>query len=69
MHERGMLHRIDHPDLGNVVVPSTSIRLHGAGQPPMVPSPRLGQHNDAVYGDWLGLSGEERDTLKAGGVI
>ena len=29
MHERGMLARIDHPELGPIVVPSTPLRLHG----------------------------------------
>ncbi len=69
MHERGMLHRIDHPDLGQVVVPNSPIRLHGAGQPPMQPSPRLGEHNQAVYGGWLGLTGTEIAALQEGGVI
>jgi len=69
MHERGMLHRIEHPDLGPVVVPSSPIRLHGAAQPPMQPSPRLGEHNEAVYGGWLGLTGTEIAALREGGVI
>ena len=29
MHERGMLERVDHPELGEIVVPSTPLRLHG----------------------------------------
>jgi crotonobetainyl-CoA:carnitine CoA-transferase CaiB-like acyl-CoA transferase len=69
MHGRGMLHRIDHPELGPVVVPSSPIRLHGAAAPPMLPSPALGEHNEAVYGDWLGVDRAEITALKAGGVI
>ena len=30
MHGRGMLERIDHPELGNIVVPTSPLRLHGA---------------------------------------
>ena len=40
MHGRGMLERIDHPDLGNIVVPTTPLRLHGAEKVPTAPSPR-----------------------------
>ena len=69
MHGRGMLERIDHPELGNIVVPTTPLRLHGAERVPTVPSPTIGQHNAEVYGGWLGLSAEEIETLKAAGAI
>jgi crotonobetainyl-CoA:carnitine CoA-transferase CaiB-like acyl-CoA transferase len=69
MHERGMLQWVDHPDLGRVVLPTTPIRLHGLDVAPMVPSPRVGQHNDEIYGDWLGLSADERESLRKDGVI
>ncbi len=69
MHARGMLHRIEHPDLGAVVVPNSPIRLHGAAQPPMAPSPRLGEHNGAIYAEWLGLEPAELAVLRETGVI
>jgi CoA:oxalate CoA-transferase len=69
LHARGMLRRVDHPDLGNVVLPTTPLRLHGAPPPAIVPSPRLGQHNDEVYGQWLGLPASEVDALRAAKVI
>ncbi len=69
MHERGMLHRIDHPALGRAVVSNSPIRLHGAAQPAMAPSPALGEHNDVVYGDWLGLPAAEIAALRERGVI
>jgi CoA:oxalate CoA-transferase len=69
MHGRGMLEWVDHPDLGRVVLPSSPIRLHGTGVPTATPSPRLGQHNDEVYGGWLGLEQDEIAALRAEGVI
>ncbi len=39
MHERGMLAHINHPELGEIVVPSTPLRLHGADQGRARPEP------------------------------
>jgi CoA:oxalate CoA-transferase len=69
MHDRGMLEWVDHPDLGRVVLPTSPIRLHDTGVAPATPSPHLGQHNDEVYGGWLGLSADEIAALRAEGVI
>ena len=69
MHERGMLERIEHPSLGPIVVPNSPLRLHGADKVPTAPSPRLGQHNDTIYGDWLGLGPEGVAELRRDGVI
>jgi crotonobetainyl-CoA:carnitine CoA-transferase CaiB-like acyl-CoA transferase len=69
MHSRGMLERIDHPELGNIIVPTTPLRLHGAARVPTVPSPLIGEHNEEIYGDWLGLPPDEIVTLKQQGVI
>jgi CoA:oxalate CoA-transferase len=69
MHGRGMLERIDHPELGNIVIPTTPLRLHGADKVPTTPSPIVGQHNEEIYGGWLGLSADEILALKQQGVI
>ena len=69
MHERGMLERVDHPELGPIVVPTTPLRLHGTDKVEARPSPTIGQHNAEIYGGWLGLSAGEIAELKAGGVI
>jgi crotonobetainyl-CoA:carnitine CoA-transferase CaiB-like acyl-CoA transferase len=69
MHERGMLERIDHPELGEIVVPTTPLRLHGTDKVETRPSPTIGQHNAEIYGDWLGLSSIEIDELREAGVI
>jgi CoA:oxalate CoA-transferase len=69
MHERGMLQRVDHPSLGEVVLPSSPLRLHGADRVDPVPSPGLGEHNVAIYGEWLGLGTDAVEGLKRDGVI
>ena len=69
MRARGMLETVDHPDLGPVVLPTTPLRLHGTDIAPSRPSPRVGQHNDEIYGGWLGLSAAEIAGLKAEGAI
>ncbi len=69
MHGRGMLEWVDHPDLGRVVLPTSPIRLHDIDVAAATPSPRLGQHNDEVYGGWLGLDAEEIAALRQDGVI
>jgi crotonobetainyl-CoA:carnitine CoA-transferase CaiB-like acyl-CoA transferase len=69
MHARGMLERIDHPSLGPVVVPNSPLRLHGADRVSTAPSPKLGQHNDEVYGDWLGLGADGVAALRAAKAI
>ena len=69
MHQRGMLERIDHPDLGEILVPTSPLRFHGAEKVETVASPKVGQHNGDVYGEWLGLSAEEIEGLKRDGVI
>jgi crotonobetainyl-CoA:carnitine CoA-transferase CaiB-like acyl-CoA transferase len=69
MHERGMLERVDHPELGEIVVPTSPLRLHGLPPAPTRPSPTVGQHNAEIYGGWLGLGEPEIAALKEEGVI
>lgn len=69
MHERGMLQRINHPVLGEITVPNTPLRLHGAEFVAPVASPALGEHNIEVYGEWLGLGADGVAALKAEGAI
>lgn len=69
MHGRAMLRTIDHPELGQIVVPASPIRYDETPAPPLVPSPRLGEHNDEIYGGWLGLSAAELEELRRARVI
>jgi CoA:oxalate CoA-transferase len=63
LHERGMLQEIDDPDSGPMTIPHSPLRFEGLERLPLQPSPRLGEHNQAVFCDWLGLSEEELATL------
>ncbi|MRG72682.1 CoA transferase [Alphaproteobacteria bacterium HT1-32] len=67
--DRGTLTTVDVPGVGDVVVPGVVPRLSKTPGEVTSLGPVLGDANDAVYGDWLGLSDEERKTLKAEGVI
>ena len=69
MHSRGMLHHVDHPQFGKLVLPSSPLKLHDAPHPPRQESASLGDHNRQVFEDWLGLSHAEVETLRADGVI
>jgi crotonobetainyl-CoA:carnitine CoA-transferase CaiB-like acyl-CoA transferase len=50
LHERGAVQRIDHPQLGEIVVPHSPLRFRGSQLAPIVPSPRLGEHDDEILG-------------------
>jgi crotonobetainyl-CoA:carnitine CoA-transferase CaiB-like acyl-CoA transferase len=69
MHERGFLDDIVHDEIGPITVPTSSLRFHGADRRQTTPSPKLGQHNEEIYGGWLGLSADELAKLKGAGVI
>ena len=69
LHERGALAQIDHPHLGELVVPNSPLRFRGSPLPELTPSPGLGQHNHEVYGGLLGLPDAELSVLSADGVI
>jgi CoA:oxalate CoA-transferase len=69
MHERGFLDDIEHDEIGKLTVPTSPLRFHGAERRPTTPSPKLGQHNEEVYGALLGLSRDEIAGLKASGAI
>lgn len=54
MHQRGMLHDVEHPRQGKVVLPSSSLRFAGSPEPEVRIEPTVGEHTDEVLRDWLG---------------
>jgi formyl-CoA transferase len=69
MHERGTLQWIDHPEYGRIVVQRSPMRYHGSDLPELRPSAALGEHNEEVYGELLGLDAERLETLEEEGVL
>jgi crotonobetainyl-CoA:carnitine CoA-transferase CaiB-like acyl-CoA transferase len=69
LHARGMLHRMHHPYMGEVVLPSSPLRLFDYEQEPLRFFPEAGQDSAAVLTEWLGLAEGDISALAAEGVI
>ncbi len=70
--ERGETERIEHPKYGaieDVIVGGLPIRMTGSFAGFDKHAPTLGQHNQAVFGDLLGISKDILSRLKAQGSI
>jgi CoA:oxalate CoA-transferase len=66
---RGMLVRCDHPVLGSTVLPTTPLRFEGIDPPPLRAARALGEDNEAVYAEFLGLSATDVARLRDAQVI
>jgi len=66
---RGMLERLPHPQLGELVVPGVVAKLSRTPGKVHRLGPALGEHTDEVYRELLGLGGDELAQLRATGVI
>jgi crotonobetainyl-CoA:carnitine CoA-transferase CaiB-like acyl-CoA transferase len=69
LHERGAIQRIEHPTVGEVVVPHSPLRFRDTPLAPLTPSADLGASNREVFGEWLGLADADIARLEADGVI
>ena len=67
-HTRGMWAKAQHPEMGEMDVLSMPWMVNGA-RPELSAAPIVGQDNDYVYGDLLGLSPEEQARLIEDGVL
>jgi CoA:oxalate CoA-transferase len=68
MHARGALQRVQHPDLGSVVLPQSPIRYEGSALTPLEPSHALGADNDSLLQE-LGYPPDRVAAFKAAGVV
>ncbi len=66
---RGMIAKVDHPTAGSV--PMHGVNIHLSDTPGKIrrPAPLLGQHNEEVYGRWLGRAPSDVTQMKADGLI
>jgi formyl-CoA transferase len=66
--QRQIMQTMQHPEVGPFKMVAWPVRFEGK-PPPVEPSPLLGQDNDEVLGDWLGLDRGTIGGLRTGGVI
>ena len=66
---RGQWPALDHPELVSYEYEAPPFLLSETPAEIRRPSPCLGEHNDYVFGDLLGMSAEELEQLKAEGVL
>jgi crotonobetainyl-CoA:carnitine CoA-transferase CaiB-like acyl-CoA transferase len=66
---RGMIERLPHPKLGELVVPGVVIKMSDTPGQVRTLGPELGQHTDDVLRSLLGLSGDDLARLRADQVI
>jgi crotonobetainyl-CoA:carnitine CoA-transferase CaiB-like acyl-CoA transferase len=70
LRARGFFEAVDHPVIGTHDLPGLPFRLSDADAGWLrAPPPTLGQHNQEVLGDLLGLGVEEIETLRTAGII
>jgi len=69
LRARGFLAELEHPVLGRVPTLGAPFRMPASPGGPVRAAPLLGEHNDEVYGERLGLGAAERARLRAQGVI
>jgi crotonobetainyl-CoA:carnitine CoA-transferase CaiB-like acyl-CoA transferase len=65
---RGIMQVMPHATCGDFKMPGWPVR-HGGATLPVNPAPLLGEHNDAVLGEWLGLGADELKKLRQDGII
>ncbi len=66
---RDMIVYTDHPDLGSIPLPGTPLKLSLTPGRIASPAPRLGEHNEEIYGKLLGFDQEKLSQLKQRGII
>jgi crotonobetainyl-CoA:carnitine CoA-transferase CaiB-like acyl-CoA transferase len=66
---RGALRVAHDRTLGDVALPSTPLRFEGVDPPEAIPAPALGQDNERIYGELLGLGAAEVAALRERGAI
>jgi CoA:oxalate CoA-transferase len=69
VRHREMLVEIEHPTVGRFPMHGLNVHYSDTRQTIRRAPPLLGQHNEEVYGEWLGLASGAVEQLKANGVI
>jgi crotonobetainyl-CoA:carnitine CoA-transferase CaiB-like acyl-CoA transferase len=69
LRARGMLHDIDHPEYGKLVVMNSPMRYGGVKQPDYRASGEMGADIDDIYGREFGLSNDDIAAMRKAGDI
>lgn len=69
LRERGFFANVEHPLAGMLTHPGSPFRLSRTPGEIGGPAPSLGQHNEEVYCDQLGLSRDDLTRLRMAGVV
>ena len=69
VRERGFLAEVEHPEVGRQTMPGLSMVLSHTPGHIRSHAPLLGQHNDYVFGELLGIAQQDIAALVAQGVI
>jgi crotonobetainyl-CoA:carnitine CoA-transferase CaiB-like acyl-CoA transferase len=69
LEARGFFQEVDHPVIGRIKVPFRMWNMSESAAQYRLPAPLLGQHNDEVYRDLMGLDADTVSKLTARGVI
>ena len=64
-----MIVEIDDPVAGKIKMAGNPLKLSMVAEPPLNPSPLLGQHTQEILSKLLGMTAVEIESLKAKGVI
>jgi len=69
LKQRGFFIELDHPELGKTISDATPIRLSDTPARYTRAAPVLGQDNNYVYGELLGMSEDEVAELSEQGIV
>lgn len=66
---REMIVKMIHPEAGPLIVPGVPVKLSKTPAGIKCPAPALGEHNEEIYKDLLGMDKAQIDSLKEEGVL
>ncbi len=69
LRHREMLVEIDHPTVGTLPMHGLNVHFSETSETIRHHPPLLGQHNEEVYGEWLGMNRADVAALAGRGVI
>jgi len=66
---RNLYHYLDHPEMGNIPYTGHQFCIQGYDSGPRSPAPLLGQHNEFVLKELLGMTDEDMIEAVIAGAI